>query len=342
MIVRRATQADSETLLELWRELMDAIEEPDYWRGTPEEASARIAEYVGEHVALLAEEGDGAVGYALARVDRPRIGYLRELYVRTEARRRGVATRLIAEVVATLSRAGAELLSVNVSVDSADARGLYARLGFREESVGLIARMGDLSARAAEREAGASFGSVHVQSDDLAAVERAVREFVPRLPGRSLGSVLIPPRNGWIAIYDELADREPGMLRRLARELSSRLGAVVAALGVEHGEVVRYVLFEGGRVVDEYLSVPEFYGALPPGDIVALAANPTVARRLTGADPEALRKAARTAASPAGLPPADELLETVASALGLEGGGRSYRDAREDAEAIDIPRAQGR
>ncbi len=132
--------------------------------------------------------------------------------------------------------------------------------------------------------AGRSYGSIHVQTDDLAAVERAVHQLVPRLPGRSQGSTVSPPRGGWIAVYDDVCDRDPSMLRRLAKELSDRLG-VVLALGVEHEEVVRFVLLEGGRVVDEYLSVPEHYGPLPPGDVIALAANPRVVARLTGADP---------------------------------------------------------
>ena len=148
------------------------------------------------------------------------------------------------------------------------------------------------------RQEAASFGSIHLQSDDLRAVEQAVRQFVPRLPGGSRGSLVAPPRNGWIAVYDDVCDRNPEMLRRLARELSDRMGAVTLLLGVEREELVRMILFERGRIVDEYLSVPEFYGPLPPGDVVGLAANPTVVSRLTGADPEAVRRVARTAPRP--------------------------------------------
>ena len=43
-------------------------------------------------------------------------------------------------------------------------------------------------------------------------------------------------------------------------------------------------------MVDEYLSVPTWYGELPKGDELALAANPTLVSRLTGAD--ARRRAA--------------------------------------------------
>ena len=54
--------------------------------------------------------------------------------------------------------------------------------------------------------------------------------------------------------------------------------------------------------------MPEYHGPLPPGDVIALGANPTVVARLTGADPARVREVARTAASPADLPPALELL----------------------------------
>jgi hypothetical protein len=71
-------------------------------------------------------------------------------------------------------------------------------------------------------------------------------------------------------------------------------------------------------MVDEYLSVPTYYGALPKGDELALAANPTLVSRLTGADRDEVKRVARTAASPAELPPAPELYEQLARLMGLE------------------------
>ena len=126
-----------------------------------------------------------------------------------------------------------------------------------------------------------------------------------------------PTESGWVEIDDDLCSADPALLRRLARELSDRMGAVVLSLGVEDGAVVRYILFESGRVADEYASVPEFHGPLPPGDVVALGANPTVAARLTGADPAAVRAVARTASSPGELPPPSELAARLAEVLGL-------------------------
>ena len=73
----------------------------------------------------------------------------------------------------------------------------------------------------------------------------------------------------------------------------------------------------GGGTPEGQLSVPEHYGPLPPGDAIALAANPTVVARLTGADPARVRAVARTAASPSALPPADELYRQLADLLGI-------------------------
>ena len=101
------------------------------------------------------------------------------------------------------------------------------------------------------------------------------------------------------------------------KELSYALPAVTLAIGVEEGVAVRYNLFDRGGAVDEYLSVPEYRGELPPGDVVALGANPRVVARLTGADPQQVREVARTASSPADLPPALELVARIAAVMGV-------------------------
>jgi hypothetical protein len=107
------------------------------------------------------------------------------------------------------------------------------------------------------------------------------------------------------------------VLQRLAKELSYVSGGVVLAIGVEDGAVVRYTLYDRGGAVDEYASLPEYSGPLPPGDVVALGANPTVVSRLTGADPARVREIVRSASSPADLPPALELLAQIAALMGV-------------------------
>jgi hypothetical protein len=206
------------------------------------------------------------------------------------------------------------------------AAGAWMRAGFSETARILEAPRDGLEARL-EAEKPPSFGSIHVQTDDVDAVVRGVEQFVPRLPGNSRGSVVSQPRNGWVAVYDELGDREPEMLRRLARELSDRMGAVVLLLGAEEEQVVRFVLFERSRLVDEYLSVPEYFGELPPGDVIALQANPTVVARLTGAEPGDVRRVVRTANIPEELSPARDLIVEVAGVLGVAGAEHGYATA---------------
>jgi hypothetical protein len=195
---------------------------------------------------------------------------------------------------------------------NADARTVWSRLGFKEIEVTMATTISVLADRLDDRPRGASHGSTHVQTDDESSVERAVAQFLPRLEAPDV-------RGGesWMRIADPLLDRDREAHGRLARELSERLGAVTVALALE-GAVVRFRLYERGRMVDEYLSVPVYYGELPKGDELALAANPTLVARLTGADRDEVKRIARTAASPAELPPAAELYEQIAGLMGLE------------------------
>lgn len=186
----------------------------------------------------------------------------------------------------------------------------------------------------------ASLASIHVRSLDTEVVERTARQFVPRL-GRSAGTVIVPPRDGWIAVYDELCDRDRKAHRRLAEELSVRRGIVVVALAVEVEAVVRMLLFERGRLVDEYLSVPDYHGPLPSGEALALAVNPTLVARLTGADAGAVRAIARTATTVDELPPPDELVAELGALLGLHGAAQGYAGAVAGPGAVLISHGAG-
>lgn len=173
-----------------------------------------------------------------------------------------------------------------------------------------------------------SFGSVHLQTDDQNGVVQLVERLVPRV-FRSPETAVSPARHGWVAVYDEVADRDPRRLERLGRELSNAVGFVTFTIGVEDGLAVHYIAFERGRLLDEYMSVPEYRGPLAPGDAIAMRANPTVIARLTGADPASIRGAARTADSPVHLPPAEDLLRELADVLGLAGADYGFDTARE-------------
>jgi ribosomal protein S18 acetylase RimI-like enzyme len=338
MTIREATADDRDRLRELYREFVREIPPPPGIPVDIEHELGELDEYLGDqNVALVvADDGGRAVGFALAKMDHPGIGHLSDIYVAPEARRQGAARELIREAAKRLRDAeDAAVLTLGVQVTNEDARNAYERLGFQTESLRLFAPIEQLLERSERAPTGPSFGSAHVQSDNEGAVEQAVRKYVPRF-GRSGGSVVIGPRNGWVTVYDELCDREPGVLRRLGGELSNATGAVTVTIGVEEGTVVRYVVFERGAVVDEYLSVPEFYKPLPPGDAIALGANPTVVARLTGADPHEFRRIARTSVRPEELGPPEELVTQIAGLMGLSGAFHGFEGAGAEPGAHEI------
>jgi len=339
MNVRRAVADDFDAIAALWREFDHEVPPPTHAGAADEEVElGEIREIIASELAFLAEDDGAPIGLALVRKRAPGYATLTDLFVSRDARRSGIATELMRQVLAAFRELGIEHFDLDVQASNHVARSLYARWGLKDVVVIMTGSVAALEERLGSQEAG-SVGSIHIQSDDLSAVVQAVRQFVPRLPGGSRGSLVQPPRGGWIAVYDDVCDRNPEMLRRLAREVSDRMGAVTLLLGVEREELVRMILFERGRIVDEYLSVPEFYGPLPPGDVVGLAANPTVVARLTGAEPEAVRRVARTASSPADLPPANELVEELAAVMHVEGAGTGWADTAELDGAVRIERS---
>jgi GNAT superfamily N-acetyltransferase len=324
MNVRRAGTGDLPVLEELYRAFFAEWPPREHDHADVEQELAETREIVAAELAFLAEEDGAAIGFALVRRRNPSLAEVTDLFVRPEARTAGVAAALVREAVSTLD-GGIEFVHVETGAGNAVARTVYQRWGFRDDLVTMIAPVAELRERLAPGRHATSFASLHVQTDDRAWVERTVTEFARRI--RSTGSRVEGPRNGWTAVYDAAADGDHNALLRLARELSERLGAIVIAIALEVDQVVRMIALDRGGIVDEYLSVPEYYGTLPPGDVIGLAANPTVLARLTGADPAAVKAVARTAPSAAELPPPRELLAAIAAVLGLEGTAYGYEAA---------------
>jgi GNAT superfamily N-acetyltransferase len=312
-VIRNATTDDLPLVRELWRAFDEELPEPG-WRDNDSEADLReVEEAIGKEIVLLADDVGLAVGVTIG----DRAGMLDMLYVRPKARGRGIAHELVREVAEQLLARGVEMLELEVLASNGDARAVYERWGFAPVELTLATPVDALAERLGRSAAGPTFGSVHVQTDDTAAVDRAVRKALPRM-GHSEQTMVSDAHNGWVTVRDELADRDPSVLQRLAKELSYTTGGVVLALGVEEGALVRYTLYDRGAAVDEYASLPEFRGPLPLGEVIALGANPTVVARLTGAEPARVREIARTASSAADLPPALELHQQIAELMGVQ------------------------
>ena len=311
--MREATAADEPTVFAF----TEAIFGENWDRPwPPPEVTTRM--FDGKLVLLAEDDGD-AVGYAFGELNRRGHAHVNIVYVVPERRRQGVTKALLSAFGERARAQGIEHLTLDVATRNEVGSEVWRRLGFTEWAQRLSVPLERLEQHDTH---GESYASLHIQSDDREVVETAVAKYLPRLGGSGAGGRVEGPRNGWVAVYAELVDRDRKARERLASELSNATAAVACAISVDDGVVVRYVLYERGSVVDEYQSLPEHFGPLPPGDVVALGANPTVVSRLTGAEPAQVRAVARTATSPDQLPPADELLQQLAEVLGLEGAGR--------------------
>ena len=338
MNVRHATLDDLAAIEELWRAFEAEVPPPVHEDADLATELAEIRAIVESGLGWVAERNGAAIGMALARRRGARVGRRTDLYVVPTERRAGVADALLRTVAGRLAEDGVETIDLEVMASNAAARAVYAKWGFRDEVLVLATPVAALVEHLRGDGEAASFGSIHVQTDDVDVILTAVEMFVPRLPGRSIGSIVTEPRGGYVTVYDEACDRDPATLRRLAKEISARTGLVVIAIGVEQEALVRMILLDRGGIVDEYASVPEFHGPLPPGEVVALNANPVVVERYTGAVQAAVRAASPVARVPSDLPPARELLAALAAVVGLAGAEHGWADAPASVPAIRIDR----
>jgi ribosomal protein S18 acetylase RimI-like enzyme len=305
-VIRPATADDLPLVRELWQAFNAEIPDEPWREDDLAEDLVWLEQAIRDEIVLLAD----ADGLAVARRRGEKLGFLEVVYVRPEARRGGLAAELVREVVGRLREGGVEMLELEVLASNAEARAIYDRWGLKPIELTLGAPLAQLEQRLAPAD-GPTFGFVHVQTDD---VEKVKRDAVKVL--RSEPEVEV--EGNWVRVRSDTTDADPERLKSLAKELSYTSGGVTLSLGVQRGAVVRYDLYDRGADVDEYLSVPEYFGELPPGDAYALGANATVVGRLTGADPRRVREVARTAASPSELPPAQELYEQIATVMGVQ------------------------
>jgi ribosomal protein S18 acetylase RimI-like enzyme len=305
-MIRPATADDLQLVRELWQAFNEEIPDEPWREDDLAEDLAWLEQAIREEIVLLSDDS----GLAVARRRGEKLGFLEVVYVRPGARRGGAGRELVLEVVKRLREGGAEMIELEVLASNAEARSIYDRWGFKPVELTLGASLDQLEQRLAPAD-GPTFGFVHVQTDDVDKVRRDAVKFLRLEPD-------VEVEGNWVRVRSDATDADPERLKALARELSYTSASVTLSLGVQRGAVVRYDLFDRGADVDEYLSVPEYYGELPPGDAYALGANATVVGRLTGADPRRVREVARTAASPSELPPAQELYEQIATVMGVQ------------------------
>ena len=149
MTVRRAGPGDFEAVAAMWREFDHEVPPPIHEGPADQEKEfGEVAEILASEIAFLAEGDDGnPVGFALARRRTPSLATLTDLYVRRDARRSGIGSELMREVVAAVSSLGIEHLDLEVLASNTVPRSLYGRWGFRDEVVIMTGEIGRASCR---------------------------------------------------------------------------------------------------------------------------------------------------------------------------------------------------
>ena len=141
MNVRRAAAEDFDAIAELWKQFDHELPPPTHeGPADVEQELGEVREIIASEIAFVAEDEGTPVGFALARRRAPGFGTLTDLYVAQDARRSGIATELMREVLAAFRSLGIGHLDLDVLASNNVARSLYARWGLKDEVVIMTGR----------------------------------------------------------------------------------------------------------------------------------------------------------------------------------------------------------
>lgn len=144
IVVRRGRGEDVEQIVALWREMWDFHTPLDSRFERTPMAESVLHEWIEGHLGaersavFVAEEVPGRLeGYCLAMIlENPpvvpwiRFGYVSEISVRQECRRRGIGGRLLEAAHAWFRERGLPYAEVNVSVRNEPARRFWRKHGY--------------------------------------------------------------------------------------------------------------------------------------------------------------------------------------------------------------------
>ena len=268
---------------------------PETWEKEWADVSADIG---GRGGVWIAEDDEGVAGSVRAKMIEANVWHIASAYVRPRARKQGVLRALMREAVDEGEGARldprhprrAEARTSRPSRPGASSASSRSRLRWRLSSTRFWSVANGL--RRAGRPTSRPTSATPSSARSPSTCRGSGAPLRPRSPSR---------RTAGHASTTSSAATSPPPFADSAASCRWRSDNIVLTLGIEESAVVRYILWDHGGIADEYASVPEHWGPIPPGDVVALGANPTVAQRLTGADPD------RCAPSPAPQPLSDEL-----------------------------------
>jgi hypothetical protein len=106
---------------------------------------------------------------------------------------------------------------------------------------------------------GAFYGSVHLRTED----RKAVRKILERLAKKQQCRFLLGPAlRGWVAVYPEMHGQDA----RIAKALAGKFPGTVLYVMVHDDDFFAYTLYQGGQVVDQYNSCPDYFDDFGDGD----------------------------------------------------------------------------
>lgn len=97
----------------------------------------------------------------------------------------------------------------------------------------------------------------HARTDSRDAVAKALARIV------HVEALVAAPKNGWITFFDKSASsQDTKQLIRIARSLSKKMQTAVFGFLVHDSDVFQYHLFDQGKLVDQFDSHPDHFGAV--------------------------------------------------------------------------------
>jgi hypothetical protein len=162
----------------------------------------------------------------------------------------------------------------------------------------------------------------------------------PILAGRA---AISPAHNGWITLYDETSEsQDPDERHRVAQALSAALHTFVLAFLVHDSDILHYLLYENGHLLDEFDSQPDYFSDADDATWNRLAGSPKALARCCPSPPPPdavaplLTRTRKYDAAPRPFADALQRLHAFAAPLGIDPqrialGFNDYRDMRADA-----------
>ncbi|TWD91596.1 GNAT family acetyltransferase [Neobacillus bataviensis] len=137
MIIQKATLTELEPLTELFDLYRMFYKQESDLEGAKQFLSERISK--DESVSFIALDGENPLGFvqlypSFSSVSMKRLWILNDLYVKKEARGKGVGENLLKKAIEFAKETGAKGLFLETTNDNYNAQRLYEKIGYKKEA----------------------------------------------------------------------------------------------------------------------------------------------------------------------------------------------------------------